>query len=475
MVVIVMLIAPAGVGFAQSSIDLSAESTGLLPSNPFYFLKEWGRGFRKFIAFNAVKKAELELNTVNEKAAELKKLQEIATDNVGALMGAAENYKSAVEQLQIRLEGLKETNPSASWRADVDRLLNQLTEKSLAYQQLFNGLSERFASEEKLNKEFNGLQEKIADLLATAAERLDSPQKFRARLESALNNQKDEFKDLRAVELANRLEERLSGDFKKEVGIFKDDILIKISGRLQGADLSSPTNAQSILESLPGEFISRLKLLDEVREKITAPNLKNEINIVRQQILEKSSEDKQIGKEEAQKAIDSAANLIAEVEEKITVSDRTVRQSVAELLQRAKFNLDQAEKLLEEENYSGAFGQATAAYAAIRNAWIQLTANEDINAQTLESLKSDYDSLIKKSGEAGITKEKSPKLFELLTDAEKKIIELNRLIDNKAAPEVVAATLRNVKLTLATAEELIAGILKSLSPIPSSESEKAEF
>jgi len=51
--------------------DLGISDPGLLPTNPFYFLKEWGRGVRQLFAFNPIKKAELELRFTNEKAAEL--------------------------------------------------------------------------------------------------------------------------------------------------------------------------------------------------------------------------------------------------------------------------------------------------------------------------------------------------------------------------------------------------------------------
>ncbi|MDP2650634.1 MAG: DUF5667 domain-containing protein, partial [bacterium] len=52
--------------------DLGVEKTGILPTNPFYFIKEWGRGAQLLFASDPVRKTELELRFVNEKAAELK-------------------------------------------------------------------------------------------------------------------------------------------------------------------------------------------------------------------------------------------------------------------------------------------------------------------------------------------------------------------------------------------------------------------
>lgn len=454
--VTVMLLAPAGFGFAQSSVDLGDEGAGLLPSNPFYFLKEWGRGFRKLLTFSDVNKAGLELDVLNEKAAELKKLDEITPDNTDALLRAAENYKNAAEELRNHLNALKENSDNP----DIDRLLTQLADRSLKHQQLFDDLESKFQADENLRKSLSDLKEELAITLADASEKLDSPEKFRARFESLLEEYGNELGELRVAELVDRLEEKLSpgragGDIQKEMSSLKDDLLIKFSGRLQGLQLVSTSSVPALIDQVSGERVRYLKLLDEVREKVLNPDLKNQLNVSRQRLLEKATEENGIGKEEATQAIEGAKKIIAEAEEKIISRSGNVRAPVKALLERAKFNLAQAEKLLEEENYGGAFGQATASYAAARNAWVQLTPDENTNAQTLESLKAYYDSLVKKAGDAGLTKEQNPKVFELLTDAEKRIVELSKLVETKAAPEVIAAALRSIKLILATVEELI--------------------
>jgi hypothetical protein len=38
-----------------------------LPTSPFYFLKEWGRGIRMFFTFDPIKKSELEIKISDEK------------------------------------------------------------------------------------------------------------------------------------------------------------------------------------------------------------------------------------------------------------------------------------------------------------------------------------------------------------------------------------------------------------------------
>jgi plastocyanin len=63
--------------------------------------------------------------------------------------------------------------------------------------------------------------------------------------------------------------------------------------------------------------------------------------------------------------------------------------------------------------------------------------------------------LVAKAGDAGLNKLTDPKIFSLLLDAEKRIVDLNKLMEGAASPETVATALKNVKLILATVEELI--------------------
>jgi len=464
-VVTIMLIAPAGVGFAQSSIDLGTESSGLLPSNPFYFLKEWGRGFRKFIAFNPIKKAELELSVVSEKAAELQKLEEITPDKSEAISGAISNYRQAIENLRLRLDSLKENSGNPS----IDRLLTELTSRALRHQQLFDVLRLKFESDEKITQDLEELKDKVAETVAVGLEKLDIPEKSKERLQKAIDEQKDELKEFKIAGFIDRLEEKLSGGAKDAVRAVKDDLLIKFSGRLQGLELAAPGTPASLdLENVSGEQLRQLKLLDEVREKVTTPNLKSELNAFRQKVLDNVEESNGISEADAKLAVENAERVIRELESKIP---KQARAALKELLERAKFNLDQAKELLDDGNFGGAFGQATAANAAAKNALMQLSPNLTESGQGLKLVKNYYDSLVNRVRSSNITKDQNPKLFELLTDAEKKIIELTRLIESKAAPEIVAAILRDVKLILATAEELIAASLRSAPSVSSGQAE----
>ena len=452
-IISVILIVPTGWVVAQEIVE---DSVGLLPSNPFYFLKEWRRDVRKFFTFSDIRKAELELKVSDEKASELRRLEEIVSeedDNLEAIKKAIENYQSHLNRLKTRLTSLKET----SQNPNVDRLLDNLVENALRHQKLFENLISKFEANEEIREQLIGLKELSGEAVASALNKLDTAEKFKERLKKAILKQTDEFWELRSAELLDIIERHLSGKAKRESSKIKEDLLLKLSGRLEGQALlgNQDDSAVSALEALSGNRLGRLRILDEVREKIINPEVKTTLNIVRQRLLEKRGEDAGIAGEQSLAAIELAKVLAEELELAISSRATGVSAAIKQLLERAKFNLAQAGKLYEEGNYSGSFGQATASQAASKNALSQLAMTDSDFAQDLESLKNQFDGLFAKARGANLNKDNAPKLFELFGDAEKRIVELSKLVNAKAAVEKITIALRNAKLLLATIEELL--------------------
>ena len=72
------------------SVDLGVDNPGLLPSNPFYFVKEWSRGVRMSLTFDLEDKTQLEVRTLNYRAAEIIKLVRIIPGNTVAINAATQ-------------------------------------------------------------------------------------------------------------------------------------------------------------------------------------------------------------------------------------------------------------------------------------------------------------------------------------------------------------------------------------------------
>src|SRR3989338_8441280 len=128
--------------------DLGITNPGILPTSPFYFFKEMGRGMQGFFTFNPVAKAELQLKIANEKAAELKQVTETQPKNTEAIQKALENYQKSQGNLRARFEKLTET----SQNPNVDKLLDNLTDKVVKHEKLFDEISFKFKENEGIIK-----------------------------------------------------------------------------------------------------------------------------------------------------------------------------------------------------------------------------------------------------------------------------------------------------------------------------------
>lgn len=84
-------------------ISVPSENIGLLPSSPFYFLKEWRRGWQIFFTADPVVKAEMALKFAEEKRQEKDVIKESIPGNAKTVDRAVRNYEKAKEQAQKRL------------------------------------------------------------------------------------------------------------------------------------------------------------------------------------------------------------------------------------------------------------------------------------------------------------------------------------------------------------------------------------
>lgn len=186
--------------------DLGVENPGLLPTNPFYFLKEWGRGIKMFFTFNKVAKIEYQLKVANQKAAELKKVEELKPEDAEAIQKAFENYEENIERLKTRLQALQETSENPN----VDKLLDSLADRALKHEQLFEELKEKH---EQIRERVEQIQGKISELVSYAAENIDSPERFRERLEQTIQIQKEApDKEMGILRFMNRVEEQIGSE-----------------------------------------------------------------------------------------------------------------------------------------------------------------------------------------------------------------------------------------------------------------------
>ena len=359
--------------------DLEVEDPGMLPTSPFYFFKEMGRGVQSLFTFNPVKKAELQLRFSNEKAAELKKVEEDHSDDEKSILKAVLNYKRSQEKLTIRLEGLNETSENPN----VARLLDMVAKRTVQHEKLFEQIDRRHVDKEEVRLRLKDAGLTIAQVVGKAAEK-DNPEKFVQRFKKTLEEAKgSELKDLRAVEILDRIGENVPEKVRLHFYSVRDGFKEKAELRIEALAEEGEDRVRLILDRIPGDDSRRAVVLEEIRLKISdrgARALKKA-----QDVVEEKISDSRDLEEKAQEQIRRAGEIIKKAQLKAREGDN-VREAVKNLLIEAEKNLASAKRAFEAEKYGEAFGQARTAEVASRNALRALEGGKD-STSTLERLK----------------------------------------------------------------------------------------
>jgi hypothetical protein len=343
--------------------DLVSSLPRLLPGNPFYFIKEWQRGLKRAVTFNSVKKADLELEFVNERAAELKRLEEVAPQGDEALRKALSNYQSSQERLKSRLLGLKETSANPN----VDRLIEKAAERTVLHEKLFDELAKKFAQKEDLKRRVAEVRAKAEETSAEAA-RKDDPEKFAQKLEKALLEAKGgKLEHVRSLEIIDRLENKAHEETKDELAKLREEFKDKFAEDVKEALETAPKEeVQRALEQLPGDVARRQVLLEEVRREAEARI--REVLSKANEVLQKAAEQETNLKERAQEQIKRAQELVERLERRLAELGETKPRLEKRLAEEARQHLKEAVEAFEAEKFGEAFGQARSAEVLARNA-----------------------------------------------------------------------------------------------------------
>lgn len=420
--------------------DLGIKNPGLLPSSPFYFMKEWARGVKMTFTFNSVSKANLELQIANEKAAEAKKIQEIKPADSKAITNALENYKKSQERLKTRIESLKEVlqNPN------IDVLLEKVAENTVKHEKVFDEIANKFKDKSEVQSLINTVKESVEESAGAAAQK-DSPANFAAKLEKVLVESKgSELKHIRSVEIIDRLEKKAPEAVKQSLERLRENFSIKLKYDIEKfAENNTSTAVQKTLEQIPGDAAKRSVIINEIKEFSTAPVAATleKVNIGLNKIYTEEQNFEEKAKEQIEDALEAAQKLEARIKE----STGSIVDSVKARLVEIQAKIEKAKQAFEEKKFGEAFGQAGAAESLARNA-LRYFEEKTIGNEDVERIIAELEARIGKYGqllnERNYTAENRPELYEILKQT-KRYLELVREALNK---KDLAAAKNNIEI-----------------------------
>jgi len=432
--------------------DLGIENPGILQSNPFYFVKKFRRSTLRVFRFNSVRRAEFELGVLNEKAAELKRLDEVVPEKNESFVRASDAYLESLDRLQTLLLDIKDNRDDP----EVSGLLNKLADIGIKHVKMFDQLKPEDDLRTKVRLVF--LQERMSEVLISAFDRLDKPEKVRQRILQTIESQRGgAFKEFRSAEVLDRIQEKASpsSSISADLLWLKEELFLKTQVNIRLRNLESTLPA--VMERLPGDDWVRVKVLDEGREYLTDSGLRSDFGSIRQLILDLSASSRNIGKLEAGKAIESANQIIGLLEEKIEESVFR-SQSARTLLAKAEFNFERAADAFGSGQYIASFGQGSVALAAARSALNQLTQIDGFEGE-IRWHKAAYDFLVEEYLRNEITEEENPEFFEVLSAAEISLIKASDLAAQESRGDEALSELKKARVNILEARLILNDLL----------------
>jgi len=264
--------------------DLGVSEPKLLPDNPFYFLKNWGREIRCFFAFNPVAKAELRAKFSNEKIMELKKMvkEKRAAE---ALKKAAENYQQETEKIKEQVEKIKE---KAKENPTVESFLDKFIHQQTLHLKLLDRLETQVPPEafEKIKEAREEHLERFQDVMLKLEDRKEV---ITEKLDKILEEQKgSEFKDFKNLEVLKNLEEKVLEEVKEAIKQAQENALKRLGDDLEKMDPQEQEKFKEYLKKISGDKTKHLEILENLKPEV--PGLQEKLEEGKIKIFEKIEE-----------------------------------------------------------------------------------------------------------------------------------------------------------------------------------------
>jgi putative hemolysin len=225
--------------------DLNVASPTVLPTSPFYFLKELGRNVQMFLTFAPIDKAELKLKFANEKLAEAEKVS--ATGDTTQTNNALDNYEKEIEKVNQYVSNLTKDNP------DSEALLTKIAENSINHQEVLNKIAEK---KTEVQQKVDQVKDKTVENLTAGTYNLASPEKVKQVMNKVVENTAQTSETVKAL---NNIEEKTPQEAKK--------MIVEIQNNVISSNLSNTSLTEEEKKKLE-DYLSLLKEKSEYKELV---------------------------------------------------------------------------------------------------------------------------------------------------------------------------------------------------------------
>ncbi|MFA5169643.1 MAG: DUF333 domain-containing protein [Candidatus Paceibacterota bacterium] len=234
--------------------DLNVASPTVLPTSPFYFLKELGRNVQMLLTFAPIDKAELKLKFANEKLAEAEKVSE--TGDTSQTNNALDNYQKGVEEVNQYVKVLTKDNPNS------EKLLENIVENNVNHQQILDKIAEnKIDVEGKVGQ----VKQIVIDNFTTGTFELGSEEKVKQIMETVVEQNTGQTSD--KAEILKKIEQSAPETGKK--------IMVEVQNTVITNGINNVNTTTEEKQKLE-QSLNQLKEKNEYKE-IMVENVANKI------------------------------------------------------------------------------------------------------------------------------------------------------------------------------------------------------
>ncbi len=256
-----------------TAADLNVKEPTILPTSPYYQIKNIWRGLKSTLTFDPMKKIELKLQYANEKLIEAKKTAELKNE--------PELAAKVLKGYTREINGLTKTveNFSDKLQKRADELAKKIIDSSFKQQNLIDGIEKNLGGEQ--TNETNQAKNQGLENLGTALVNLVPPEQIQNQINLALQNQTgSEFKDFKNLEVLKAVEQKVPEQAREAIRQAQENVLQNLERKIN--QVQEKEKLQNYLENVSGNQALQLTIIQEVIQK--------DIPEVARQELEKAAE-----------------------------------------------------------------------------------------------------------------------------------------------------------------------------------------
>ncbi|MBI2640624.1 MAG: hypothetical protein HYW91_01900 [Candidatus Sungbacteria bacterium] len=251
--------------------DFGLQSVGMLPTSPFYFLKNARRGVTSFFTFDPARKVERNMQFAAEKLLEAKALAESEGTDTEDIKNALDNFEQELDRVKTRVENAAESVEGAK----AEDLSQKVMDSVVKYGKSITKLEKELPSE--IFVDVKDAKDKNAETFG-AVFNLVEPEKASEKLVEVLDKQKgSEFKQFKNLEVLKEVRDKAPKEAKGAIKVVEDNSFLKLQNGLERFDPGQRALFEDFVRQTGGSELRHLEIINELEARPLSKELRETV------------------------------------------------------------------------------------------------------------------------------------------------------------------------------------------------------